>query len=243
MPARTGVGEHGDGVIELAGGLGFDLEIDCTRSLTELTAVLTAVCARAEDRTGPAVIILRLHGMAVGERSWPGPVGIQAVNRWERAVRRLERLASVCVAVASGTGRGPVLDLLLAADYRIVDADFRLLLPVNDSQFWPGMAVYRLANEIGLARARHLVLWGAEITAARAGEIGLVDEVSSDLAESVRVATVWLGRLAGPELAIRRQLLLEAPGASFEDALGPHLAACDRELRRLRSEDRHDDDR
>ena len=37
----------------------------------------------------------------------------------------------------------------------------------------------------------------------------------------------------GAELAIRRQLMLEAPTATFEDALGVHLAACDRSLRRL----------
>jgi isomerase DpgB len=36
------------------------------------------------------------------------------------------------------------------------------------------------------------------------------------------------------ELAVRRRLLLEAPSATFEDALGAHLAACDRLMRRHR---------
>jgi len=36
----------------------------------------------------------------------------------------------------------------------------------------------------------------------------------------------------GRELSIRRRLLLEAASTSFEDALGAHLAACDRALRR-----------
>jgi isomerase DpgB len=35
----------------------------------------------------------------------------------------------------------------------------------------------------------------------------------------------------GAELAIRRQLMLEAMTTTFEDALGTHLAACDRALR------------
>jgi len=34
----------------------------------------------------------------------------------------------------------------------------------------------------------------------------------------------------------QRQLMLEATAASFEDALGTHLAACDRTLRRVRRE-------
>jgi isomerase DpgB len=38
--------------------------------------------------------------------------------------------------------------------------------------------------------------------------------------------------VAGEELAIRRQLLLDAGHTRFEDALGSHLAACDRALRR-----------
>ena len=49
-----------------------------------------------------------------------------------------------------------------------------------------------------------------------------------------QAAVVMLGRVAGAEHAIRRQLLLEAATTSYEDALGAHLAACDRELRRLR---------
>ncbi|MCZ9336264.1 enoyl-CoA hydratase/isomerase family protein, partial [Streptomyces sp. TRM76130] len=39
------------------------------------------------------------------------------------------------------------------------------------------------------------------------------------------------GGLSGKELAIRRQLLFDAANTAFEDALGPHLAACDRALR------------
>jgi isomerase DpgB len=47
------------------------------------------------------------------------------------------------------------------------------------------------------------------------------------LARSGRVT----GAVAGAELAIRRQLLLDAPTVSFDDALGVHLAACDRAIR------------
>jgi isomerase DpgB len=36
----------------------------------------------------------------------------------------------------------------------------------------------------------------------------------------------------GAEMAIRRQLIFEAGSTTFEDALGAHLAAADRALRR-----------
>jgi isomerase DpgB len=177
--------------------------------------------------------VLRLGATRPEDRSWPGAVEIQDVNRWERAVRRLERLTAVSIAVGSGTCGGHALDLLLAADYRIATADFRLLLPVNDGHFWPGMAIHRLANQLGVARARQLVLWGHEISARRAVELGLIDEIATEPTDAVQAATLLLGRVSGADLAVRRQLLLEAPATSFEEAIGAHLAACDRELRRV----------
>ncbi|MFD0493628.1 hypothetical protein [Streptomyces rhizosphaericus] len=55
------------------------------------------------------------------------------------------------------------------------------------------------------------------------------------MTEAVRHAAVLRGRLSGREAGIRRRLLTEAASAEYQDALGAHLAACDRELRRLRN--------
>ncbi|MGY0055414.1 enoyl-CoA-hydratase DpgB [Streptomyces sp. LZ34] len=218
-------------VARLADGLGFRIDLGSARPLTELTALVNAVCERTEDRAEQTVVVLEL-GAAPADRSWPGEVSIHEVSRWERAVRRFERLAAVSIAVAAGTCGGPALDLLLATDYRIATPDARLLLPVTDGQFWPGMAVYRLVQHLGVARARRLVLWGHDLPARHAQEIGLIDEIGDDLDEAVRTAAVWLGRASAGEVAVRRQLLLEASSVSYEEALGVHLAACDRELRR-----------
>ncbi len=224
-------------MLDLVGDLGFYLEVDDRRSLRELTGLLQSVCAQAEERRSPSVIVLRLGTTPPVERSWPGDVGVQDVNRWERAVRRLEGLGAVTIAVAGDTCGGPALDVLLAADYRIATVNLQLLLPVNDGHFWPGMAVHRLVHQVGVARARQIVLWGDELSARRALDAGLVDEITADAAEAIQAAVVLLGRAAGDELRVRRQLLLEAAATSFEDALGPHLAACDRQLRWARPRD------
>jgi isomerase DpgB len=97
------------------------------------------------------------------------------------------------------------------------------------------MSLYRLVHHIGSAKARQLVLWGREIAVERCVELGLIDQVSEDLHEAVRATIRDLALQPGSELAIRRRLLLEATSSPFEDALGTHLAACDRELRRLRA--------
>jgi isomerase DpgB len=228
--ARTAKGD----IDALAHELGFHLDVHTSRPLDELTQAVDDVCRRATEQP-EAVVVLRLRPSAPEARGWPGEVPLAAVNRWERVARRLERLAAVTIAVADGTCGGPSLRLLLAADYRIATPDVRLMLPVNDGQFWPGMELYRIVHEIGLARARKIVLWGDMVTAGQALELGIVDQVSADAADAVRSAVLLLGRMSGGENAIRRQLLVEATTTTFEEALGVHLAACDRELRRGRA--------
>ncbi|WP_432994446.1 enoyl-CoA-hydratase DpgB [Dactylosporangium sp. CA-233914] len=220
---------------ELSGVLDLRLDLTGAQTLPDLTAAVNGLCRRAERHPAAPVLVLRLATTGPDGRAWPGPVGVQDVNRWERALRRLERCAAVTLAAAGGNCAGPALDLLLTADYRLCTGDLRLLLPVNDGQMWPGMAVYRLARQVGLARARQIVLWGSDLTAAQALRDGLVDEVAADLDDAVTVAVVWLGRTNGAELAVRRALLHEALDVGPDEALGTHLAACDRELRRLRA--------
>ncbi|MFE3604079.1 enoyl-CoA-hydratase DpgB [Streptomyces sp. NPDC059096] len=220
----------------LPDGLGILARLDAGSPLSELTATVNEVCQEAEQQRQRTVVVLRFTHSPPQPREWPGDVTIQEVNRWERAVRRLERLDNVNIAAAQGTCGGPVLDLLLAADFRIGTPDLRLMLPINDGHFWPGMSLYRLVRHIGLARARRIVLWDSAVTLSTATELGIVDQVSDDLDEAVHTAAVLRGRLSDRETRIRRRLLEEAASAEYDDALGTHLAACDRELRRLRAD-------
>jgi len=212
-----------------------EVHVDCARSLVELTAVVNSACGRVESAPETAALVLRLVGVPADREMWPGTVTIQEVNRWERAVRRLERLTAVNIAVASGTCGGPALDLLLAADFRIATPDLVLVLPRNEGRFWPGMSVYRLVQHLGLPRARRMVLSGAEVPVALQKELGLIDEECLDTGVAVRDMILMLDVGSGQELAVRRQLLLEAASADYDEALGAHLAACDRELRLLRT--------
>lgn len=236
MEGNAAVTNAEPGLTRLPDELGLLVELDCGESLAELTATVDAVCDDVDGRERRSVVVLRLASSGLERREWPGDVRIRDVNRWERALRRLERLPTVNIAVARGICGGLALDVLLAADFRIGAPDLRLMLPVNDGHFWPGMSVYRLVRHLGIARARQIVLWDTDIPLERASALGLVDQVSDDLDEAVHTAAVLTGRVSGPELTVRRQLLLEAACVEYEEALGTHLAACDRELRRLRGE-------
>jgi isomerase DpgB len=200
-------------------------------------AELGAACDRAEDAAalGPAArvfVILRLSG--VPGPGWANDLPVTLVSKWERGLRRLERLPAVTIAVADGDCGGAALDALLVADYRIMPAGARLVPPVVAGATWPCMSLYRLARQTaGAAVARRAVLFGTPIDAEQAQAAGVIDDVAGDAALALEKAMAMAMAVAAPgaELAIRRQLVLEAPATTFEEALGVHLAACDRALR------------
>ncbi|MCC9311910.1 enoyl-CoA hydratase/isomerase family protein [Kitasatospora sp. RB6PN24] len=208
------------------------LRIDGSQPLSlEAAAAVNAVCDTAEDRGGRGKVIVQVSGAPTG--NWAGDLTVSQVSKWERALRRLERLPASTLAVADGDCGGIALDALLATDYRIATGTVRLTVPVGDGATWPGMALYRLAQHgSGAAAIRRAVLFGTPIGVADALALHLVDELADDLDSALANASLRAGAVPGTELAIRRQLMLDAATTSFEEALGVHLAACDRALRR-----------
>ncbi|MFJ2262674.1 enoyl-CoA-hydratase DpgB [Streptomyces sp. NPDC087844] len=219
-------------IADTAGTSGHVLRIDGRRFLsTETIAAVGAFCDRVEDFTGQGNATVHVSGVPTG--SWSRELTVPLVNKWERALRRLERLPAATIAVADGDCGGAALDALLTTDYRIATRSARLVVSVEDGATWPGMALYRLARYGASAAAiRRAVLFGTPVEAADALALQLVDELADDPVAAAATAEERAGAVSGAELAIRRQLLLDAPTTTFEEALGAHLAACDRALRR-----------
>jgi isomerase DpgB len=189
-----------------------------------------AACATAESGEAPTMLPVHLSGAPGG--AWTHGRDLALVTKWERSLRRLERLCVTTVAVVSGDCGGLALDVLLATDYRIATPDVRLSLPVDGEATWPGMAVFRLAQQAGGTRLRRAILFGAPIDSRESLDLGIIDELADDPASSLAAMADLASTLSGSELAIRRQLMFDAATTSFEDALGLHLAACERALRR-----------
>jgi isomerase DpgB len=207
------------------------LRLDGSRPLAARSVEeLADLCDRAEDRRDPGPVTVHVTGVPPDD--WANGLTVGLVSKWERVVRRFERLGRVTAAVASGDCAGTALDLLLAADVRIVAPGTRLLFSWAGSATWPGMTVYRLTQQAGAAGIRRAVLLGVPIDADRALALNLVDEVSADPAPALAGLAAAAGATDGAEIAIRRQLIFEAGSTTFEDALGAHLAAADRALRR-----------
>lgn len=215
---------------DLPGAGGLETWVDGRSPLTaKSVAAITAVCDRALGGGPRTVVIVHVSGFP--PESPAGDLGVGLVSKWERALRRLEHLPLATIGVADGDCGGLALDALLATDYRIASHSAQLLLPMTGGATWPGMALYRLARQAGGSAIRRAILFGAPIKARDALDLQLVDELTGDLAAAVGAVAGMAASLPGTELAIRRQLMFEASTTSFEDALGAHLAACDRSLR------------
>jgi isomerase DpgB len=216
------------------------LRIDGSRApTTESVAELAALCNRTEDgsvsRPGNEIRAI-IHVSGVPGPEWSDSLSVAQVSKWERQLRRLERIPAVTIAVADDDCGGPALDALLVADYRIMPAGTRLVIPVVAGATWPGMALYRLARQAARSPlARRALLFGTPIGAAEAQAMGIIDAVAPNAALALEEAAAVASTAPGAEIAIRRQLMLEAMTTSFEDALGSHLAACDRALRSVAS--------
>lgn len=199
----------------------------------ELVDTVQTACDRAEEIAGHGRLILHVSAAPAGP--WSSEVTVALVSKWERALRRLERLPVFTISIADGDCGGLALDALLATDYRIATRTVRLLTGTQAEPAWPGMALYRLAHQGARAAAiRRAVLVGTPIPVADALALNLIDTVVEDERSALDAAALYQAPPAGFELAIRRQLLLEAPAVEFEEALGAHLAACDRALRGAR---------
>lgn len=214
----------------MTGEAGLVVRVDGRRSLSAgLVAALGAACDSGEDRADRNPVILHVSGIPEGP---PGDeVTLALVSKWERVLRRLERLRATTIAVASGECGGVALETLLATDYRIATPSVRLRMPALTRATWPGMVLFRLTRQAGGAAVRRAVLFGDPISAAEAVAVGLIDELTTDTPTALAAAAELAGVIPGAELAIRRQLMQDAHTVSFEDALAAHLAACDRALR------------
>jgi hypothetical protein len=100
----------------------------------ELTARLQQACDRAEAPDLPGRLVVRVTGTP--ERAWTDGLTVTVAGRWERAVRRMERLAAI--TIADGACGGVALDVLLAADVWIATSGTTVQVPVHLGTTWPG---------------------------------------------------------------------------------------------------------
>jgi len=132
-----------------------------------------AFCAGA-DRKDPPARMAHASGAGARERRWVSQLG-------RRALEALERLEAITIARLHGHVIGGGLVLALACDLRVAATSTSFRIPEVDLGVpltWG--AAPRLAREVGMARARELILLGDRFDAATAERYGLVNRVVPD---------------------------------------------------------------
>lgn len=173
-------------------------------------ALFEAACV-VERQPGVRVVVMAADGrraFSVGSdiREFPqSELGGVAKIRFEQyLLDRIAALPQVVIARIGGLTLGGGGELMLACDLRIASAEAQFGFPEIKLGALPmAGGVKRLVREIGLARTRELVFTGRTISAARALEIGLINEAVEPDALDARVDALAAEITALPGEALR----------------------------------------
>ncbi|MCH7719819.1 MAG: enoyl-CoA hydratase/isomerase family protein [Planctomycetes bacterium] len=101
-----------------------------------------------------------------------------------RTMDTLESMPSIAVAAIQGAALGGGCEIALACDFRIAVAKAKIGLPETTLGLIPGWGGTKRASRLlGPSRARRLIFGGEVLSAQDALQIGLIDEVVSDIAD------------------------------------------------------------
>ncbi len=139
-------------------------------------------------------------------------------NEWDATdnfpFRHIERCRKIWVARINGLCHAGGLDLALHCDVVIASADARFRIPELLRGIPDPFMSARIAEAIGIAKARYLFFTAAEISASEADQIGLIGKVVPH--DELESQTEWVLEqisLTGPEAraAIKRDLNARLP--------------------------------
>jgi enoyl-CoA hydratase/carnithine racemase len=109
----------------------------------------------------------------------PLDMGQRWVRDGHRVFDRLTRLRVPLIAAINGHALGGGLELAATADIRIAEEQAKFGLPETGIGMVPGWSgTQRLVTRFGAAAVRRLALTGEIVTAERALQLGLIDEIA-----------------------------------------------------------------
>lgn len=145
--------------------------------------------------------------------------GVAAFGHW---LDELGRDRRPVIAVVTGAAKGGGVGIAAAADWVIADERASFALPEVLLGLIPAVVFPHIARRVGVARARALAIGGDAVDAARAAEIGLVDELTSDVERALHKRLLRLSRMDGRAIATIKRLVAAhfgAPDGWHDDAV------------------------
>jgi len=188
--------------------------------------------ALAEEATSPDVRVVVLQGddrafCAGGDVKEMGGGPAAALGRLEQGrevVERIARLPKPVVAAVRGHASGAGFSLALACDLVVADTTAVFRSVFVHRGLVPDMAgTYWLARQVGLHRAKEIVLTGRAVTAAEAHELGVVARLWEPADFDAGLGALARQLASGPTVAYgaSKRLL----NSTFETGLAAQLDA------------------
>ena len=148
-------------------------------------------------------------------KAWSELPPLEMWRYWTRrghdVFERIERLLQPTVALVDGIAYGGGLELALSCDLLLATESSRFAFPEVSIAAIPGWGgTARLAERVGVSRAKQMIFSGEPVSAAVAADWGLANSVYSDRAAMEQAAAALLeriGRNAPVAVAAVKQLL------------------------------------
>jgi 2-(1,2-epoxy-1,2-dihydrophenyl)acetyl-CoA isomerase len=184
----------------------------------------------AGESDGTTCIVLRGSGpgfcAGMDLRAGGGRRGVELTHAMaqssSRLTERLLRTSVPIVAAVHGACAGLGLTLALAADHCVAAEDARFVASFVRRSLVPDGAIsILLPRLVGAARARRMLLFGDEVSAADAYEWGMIGELAepTDLVERAQKRAQALGMLPPHVVRYTRSLLVRSFDIGLETVL------------------------
>ena len=188
----------------------------------QLIADFKQACSALQHAPGLRIVVLKAEGrgfcsgmdlMAAAHRP-NNSDALQALwAPWGQALDKLEGVEQLTIAAIHGPCLGAGMELVLACDFRIATTSAFFALPQVLYGTPPDVGQpYRLPQQIGLAKAKEIVLLGQRFSAAEADRWGLLTRLvePGDLEAETGALIDRCLRLGGKAAAGAKQLLHRA---------------------------------
>lgn len=196
----------------------------------ELIQTINEICARVENAPETKEVrFVFAQSEDLRTESHISDVGL--MHKWEKALRRVENLDVLIIAICVGECSIAATSIVSVADLRVGAPSASFCLKGKEVTI-PGMLVHRLINQLSASWVRSFVLRGNTLSADKALKSGFLDGISDSPLAFVDDAVSGMNSHVFTDIRVRRKLMLEAHHTSYDETIGLSLSAGDRVFRK-----------
>lgn len=196
----------------------------------EMLSDLAGAVREAESRSDLRALVIHGEGRAfcvgadinIWAQLTPEAFRTSWINAGHAAFSTLARCRLPVIAAVHGPAFGGGLELALAADIRLADAEAMFALPEVSLGTVPGWGgSQRLPGLIGRARAKQMVLAAERVSASRAESWGLVNETcpAGSVLEAAEDMAARVAKLAPVAVQLAKRMIDGAEGEGLDVTL------------------------